>query len=90
MSSKTRYNGLFHRENRSSLSKTKYSQIDQDIYHSYFDQQYDSNSFGFSGNQNEYDIDHLSSKIKTLKDITISIGDEIRESSVFLSSMVKK
>ncbi|QSL66523.1 hypothetical protein MERGE_000903 [Pneumocystis wakefieldiae] len=90
MSSKTKYNGLFHRENKSSLSKTKYPQFDQDIYHSSFDQQYNSNSFGFSGNQNDYDIDHLSSKIKALKDITISIGDEIRESSVFLSSMNDK
>ncbi|KAG5519558.1 hypothetical protein PMAC_001713 [Pneumocystis sp. 'macacae'] len=46
-----------------------------------------NDDFQFFDNYDQYEINHLSEKVKTLKDITISIGDEIRDSSIFLSSV---
>ncbi|KAG5440840.1 hypothetical protein PCK2_000139 [Pneumocystis canis] len=82
-----RHDGLFRRESKTGLSKIKHIQINE---HKHFplDRQYDNNGgFEFFENHDEYDINNLSEKIKTLKDITISIGYEIRDSSVCLSSM---
>ncbi|KTW30435.1 uncharacterized protein T551_01718 [Pneumocystis jirovecii RU7] len=63
MNGNTRYDGLFHRDNKAGLNKVN------------------NDDFEFSGNYDQSDINYLSEKI------TISIGDEIRDSSLFLSSM---
>ncbi|KAG4302368.1 hypothetical protein PCK1_001350 [Pneumocystis canis] len=84
---KIRYDGLFRRESKTGLSKTKYEQIDEHKHYPLLNRQYDNGDLEFFENHDEYDINNLSEKIRTLKDITISIGHEIRDSSLCLSSM---
>ncbi|KAG5436958.1 hypothetical protein PCANB_001368 [Pneumocystis canis] len=83
------YDGLFRRESKTGLSKTKYEQIDEHKHYPLLNRQYDNGDLEFFENHDEYDINNLSEKIRTLKDITISIGHEIRDSSLLYSLFLK-